>query len=448
MITNFITLTEMNLANTGGSFSLSNEIYQEYYSDDALEQDYQDSLKDYKEDFYSQVAFKTNINTCLVYDYAKSKVRRTYTLATENFFKACKRPTKEQHPRIDLFKSSQKGIWLDFDSLEALKPLMPEHYSASWSNARRWIENRFRNNGFTITSISGKAKVFIPLQISEINQISARNIAKRICGDSWFSALDYNGGFRYSFIDANSWYSLSGYLKSIDFTSHIENNKAYVRSHIDNVKSLSIQHHNTENIDRESEDIVPTSSTTYKWKSYEGNIPQNMLDNLNTKNKHIEGVIRYALGHSSCISNGVAIPGILLGQTLNIRQQVASRAIKKCLDLGILKKVSTHIVGYKACRYVFCGLWLSWATQVVKELPRPVSRNTEAILKEFRDGNWNNTLWKLTNYFSSENDYLLFVKNIPGINDKNDRYNQAIHAWNCHIKADINKNKINMSKLA
>lgn len=370
-------------------------------------------------------ALETVDKKFLKYDYTYWK-GGTKQQATDQFQKQLRTGSKEDKsnplPRIDLLAGSVQGVFADFDDLEKLSKLIPSAFSTSWSEVRRWLACKF-STGCVFPSASGKAKVFFPFTEKGLTYTKLKNRCKTLLGHEYFEAVD-KLGFQHSFINTESYPILKVWLKSSEYTHSLELN-----NHTLNIKNRE-----------ESKVIVDACKEDYKWNCYKGILPENMLSDLNskTKNTHLEAVIRYALGTNTSISTGVAIPQTLAGKTLGIPQRAVGRAIRTLIELGVFKMVSIAKEGYKAAKYAFCGFWVAVASNIFKTDLRGISGRIQTILEGIEDGNYNESLWKLTNFFRSEKEYMEKVLTIPGIQEKT-RLAQALNAWTCHTKNDAGK---------
>jgi len=250
-----------------------------------------------------------------------------------------------------------------------------------------------------------------------------------------YPVIDYNGGLRYSFINAMSYDILSSWLKNDNCISAVIHN--------DSIISIYIKREE----EKKNRVIVDTCSShptvsEYIWNPYIGELPENMVHDLRsrTKNKHVEGVIRFALGTNTCVGKlGVAIPQTLLGKTLDIPQRTAGRAIGCAVKLGILRKTIPAIESKRAAKYVLCGFWAVWARNMFKASPTGSQVGLKAIVDQVCDGNWNDPLFKMTNFFPAESDFLAFVSGLPDFHEKPERKSQAVSAWKSHVERDASR---------
>jgi len=383
----------------------------------------------------------------LKYDYSFIKSvngkKATYKQKTETFIEALSKTNKLGLPRIDLKSSvGVQGVLADFDSLEDALSIISEGYKKeNWADVRRYLSLHFFN-GCVFPSASGKAKIFFPVSCPALSTKKSEQMLEELLGSA-FRAINTNdrSGMRYSFITKDAYHLLSMWLKNVDFKIALDYNNMICKKYINQVSQNILP------IKNKSKDIVVTSSTTetpsdYVWVSSDVEIPENMLDNLKTKNKNVSGAILFALVSKSCITNtGVAIPQDLLAKTIGIPQKAASRLLRTCINLGIFKKVSEYIPHQKAARYCFTGFWLSWASQVVKKAPEGSYSGLKSIIDTIKEGNWNTPLFKMTNYFSNEQDYMNKVESLPNYDEKPERARQAKNAWTSHIKKDSKKVK-------
>jgi len=183
-----------------------------------------------------------------------------------------------------------------------------------------------------------------------------------------------------------------------------------------------------------------TNSTPYHWNSSKEAIPENMLNNLKTKIplKHLARAIQYAMGSTSCLTNGgVAIPQDLLARELGVSQRYASSVLKECMLLGIMIKTSRYIAHVLACKYKLIGFWASWAARILKNNKKTAGTKTrEDILEKFKDGNWNKPTLEFirwhVNRGSSLQDTLKDFKSVIGWDLKQRAYRaeQAYIIWN------------------
>jgi hypothetical protein len=389
-------------------------------------------------------ALQTRTGAFLKYDYTyiklKDGIKKTYMLATDRFKQALLETNKEKLPRIDLRAGTISGVFADFDDLKGTIAVIPAAFGAkTWADVRRYFSCFFWN-GCIFKSFSGRAKIFFPVSIPKLTTTKSEKILEELLGQ-YMRALNIDtdkSGLRYSFINKESYPILSAWLLSSDFDTALQYNNMICKKYISAGMETGKQYGG------EGRDIGITSypiKSDYKWRiNNEVEIPENMLNNLKTKNKNISGLIRYALGSSFCVSSGVAIPVDLLATALNITKPSASRLIRNGINLGIIKKVSEYIPHVKAASYCFTGFWCSWAKQVIKTAPRASTTGIKTILDTIKDGNWNMPLFKLTNFFDLEEKYMAFVLTIPNIHAKTEREKQAKNAWKSHLKRDINKN--------
>ena len=166
---------------------------------------------------------------------------------------------------------------------------------------------------------------------------------------------------------------------------------------------------------------------------------------------NLEKVIRYALGTNTCIStSGVVLPQEMVALNTGMSQMTVSRAIRYLMNSGILIKVSMEKAHCKAAKYQFCGFWLSLAIKIHSKPSDALSDQLRTITDSLTDGNWNNTLFKMTNYFQSEKAYLDYIQENKGIElkQKPERLKQAVNAWKCHTKLDELKLNTNQRKQA
>lgn len=365
------------------------------------------------------------------YDWAKSKDRRPHQKKTEAFLKGLRNPNKEQLPRIDLRNGCLSGFFADFDSLEKLSGLLPVGLELSWVNARRWLALKHQN-ACVFPSASGKAKAFFPTQGRPLDQAKAKDYLAVLLSPEYAQATD-DKGLRYSFINAAGYSELASWLQSSAYITALEHNS-----------SLLVNHHRVIQLkrERESKDIAFTiKPPVYEWNSFKGPVSDLMLEDVKGKAKspHIEGVIRYALGSRTCIGSGVAIPQDLLGKALGISQPTASRALADAVRLGVLRVVTPYIARARAATYAFCGFWAVEAARIFRTRPEAHTGRVKGILDSITDGTWNDGLFRLTNYFGTESDYMAYVESIPGYRLKSERARQAVNAWRCHVVNDEKK---------
>lgn len=388
-------------------------------------------------------ALGTTDKCFLKYDYtfirSKNGKKKTYQAKTEVFMKALSNPVKEKLPRIDCQAGTIQGVMADFDNFEEAKKLVPASFGKSWADIRRWFKCKYFN-GCVFSSASGKAKIFFPISCPGLTTRKAENMLKKLLLGTDFDGIgkDDKNGMRYSFINTTSYPILSSWLKSIDFNIALEYNNRIIDSQLKE--------------DGGGKDISITSSITYEWKSYIGEISENLLNDLHrrTKNTHIEALIRHMLGCKSCIEEcrGIDLPISIVANSLKIDKRNISRIIDKAKELGIIKMVNNSIYGLKGRSFAFVGFWFNEAKRIISEqaqnrlaLPGSSCAGLQTILERIQPGHWNKNLLPLTNFFQTENEFMACVEKIQGYKEKPERERQARYAWACHVKRDAHEFK-------
>lgn len=113
----------------------------------------------------------------------------------------------------------------------------------------------------------------------------------------------------------------------------------------------------------------------------------------------------------------------------------ASRALKKMAEIGLVSFAEGYQIGKSACAYhvspEFCGIV---GRYLAAARPRPPSPRGSAGDPAPVDGHWNSFIWRLTNRFRGEREFMAYVDAHYGdfMAQKPGRRAQALAAWRNH----------------
>ena len=130
------------------------------------------------------------------------------------------------------------------------------------------------------------------------------------------------------------------------------------------------------------------------------------------------------------------IPQKWWADALGVSQSTISRWIDKLIEMGLLEVEDD---GYKggsySKRYRFAG-WLKEVSEQILSFTATLRSQGKTIVcrpDSPSNGNWNDALWKMANFFKNGLDYLNAVSSWAGFTQK-DRRGRAKDTWNHHAK--------------
>jgi hypothetical protein len=339
-----------------------------------------------------------------------------------------------------------KGFFADFDNLELLAKALPIACSKSWDDAFRYVSCALGSVGCVFRSFSGKIKVFIPVKASTMDVRTARKLVQLLM-PNYYKAIDKDGGMRFSFVNISAYNELSDFLSSYHFNMVIENNtKIYSE-----MKSIKKKREEVRTIVYLPSSI-PSESKSLTWNLYDGNLPENIA---NSESEAYKILFKYAAGALYLsTTTGVALPQVKIAKIAGVSQKRISPLIKRMIKEQIIVLTRPYNKGAGlAAKYRFTGFYLQWAKSELQRIKNGTAiRNNkktreeqlQTVLNTIKTGNYYKPLFRLTNFFTSETDYINTVRSIQGFEDKaEERETMAMKAWAAHIKLDEEK-KLNI----
>lgn len=158
-----------------------------------------------------------------------------------------------------------------------------------------------------------------------------------------------------------------------------------------------------------------------------------------------DGILTFAMRLASWSRGkvGMEIPVEWWAKELGCSAKTVSRYIKRMIQDGNLELVDgKYEVGRKGKTYRFAGRMLSLVEMIVSlfSLRKGITLGKEMLVDTPlkpkpvpSKGNWNHTLWTLTNFFKSGFEFMQYVAFCNTTNKKDHEY-QAKYTWNNHAR--------------
>jgi hypothetical protein len=366
----------------------------------------------------------------------KGSVYRTYD--THPFRKALRQTTKELLPRFDFWKThcTTKMVIADFD----YKPADFE----SWGDFRQYLRWKYPN-GIVTTSPSGKAKIFFKIEVpSELSLIENKYDDDRFATDILRETLR-------TLLNDEELYQLADKSGSALRVCFMTNSMYHtIVDHIDLLPAYAA-----------TLDMVPDEEETeyshHLWRTTEPDNPH-LTELLSTPDLKFGEyyLIQWISGWSkqALTPEGIQIPQPYVAHCSTIDPHASTTltlnqihyALHSLIRRGWLSVVShSYQLGKKSKTYVVAGTLRSIIKKILcefleaarsKKSEKNPLRDGRTIVLNINDGEWNQILWKMTNYFGCYASFMEWFHNLPGWNRK-DRLRQAENAWYNHIKLDL-----------
>ena len=309
---------------------------------------------------------------------------RIRTRVVHAFRRALRHPKKNFRPNADLRGKHSSLICIDIDDMT------PKVESILLDLHAKGTVDCFR-------SMSGRVKAFICVMHhgKRITKPDAIQTVLEVCGDEIASQMDINGLFT-CFLNKDA----------------IEAMRDAVAHPIELIPAK-----------KQKVEFKPRSLPFWVVKRVEmefGNLAPLVLELLKWAKRGVKG--------------SLYISQRWFAEQIGVSQSTVSRWIDKLIGMGLLEVVDG---GYKDGSYAKKYRFLGWMKEVSEQLlsfmglSRSQGKTLVCRPDSPSNGNWNDALWKMANFFKSGIDYLNAVSSWAGFTQK-DRRGRAKDTWNHH----------------
>lgn len=363
-----------------------------------------------------------------------SDLFRTYV--TKSFLNQLRQPIKEHLPVFDLWSlRSIKLIVADYDEL----PMDFIHEEdrdwregEAWEHYRQYLEWRYGRLGLVLPSPSGKAKILFKVHLSEGVQMNPA-----IAHDTLDYLLDQEDRVM---IDRRPVAAQRFFMNEVMFKTIQKGGLEEVPVHPAVLDSLD----NVPEYLALKEGRLPEPR---RWDLIPADAPE-----FNPLIGTLKNEAEWFLVRILASSPRRALQGIDLPQPFIVQQSeqalerplslaATCRAIKSFVGQGFLKVVDEgYYPGRRGKRYCADGILVEILNN---RLTTQCSTKIRPVVDSIPDGKWESVFWMMTNYFSSEGDYLQWAYSLPGVDKKGkNRRKKAQRAWRAHVHPRFNNRKV------
>lgn len=362
------------------------------------------------------------------------------TRRTPRFERSLKKRDKTQLPLFDLW--SVDGIKLvaaDFDQIPEWYEQDARNYrdedagceltaNELWEDFRSYLSHRYGRLGLVLPTPSGKAKILFMARVPASIQMShaiALDTLQHLLEEWDFAAVD----------------------KKPAALNRLYVNREMLAAMQSGLDALPAHEPILDGLDQE-----PSSQPSARFVPWD--LPLLGVEERNALGGVIQHeaewfIVRVMAGMPLRALESIALPRILLSQQSShhpegpFGQAAFSRAIKALAGRGLLVVVDdTYTPGKKAKLYRAEGVLREVMAQLSKATVKPYDPEAASFLgQDIPDGQWDEVLWKATNYFRDEASYLAWACAKKGVERRNCKQ-KAKTAWRCHVDPRFNRTRL------
>jgi hypothetical protein len=160
-------------------------------------------------------------------------------------------------------------------------------------------------------------------------------------------------------------------------------------------------------------------------------------------------IVRFMGSMPTASLESIALPQIFLSRQSShhpegpFGQAAISRAVNALVNRGLLAVVDDRYApGKKAKLYRAEGVLREVMARLNLAAPKLCDPEATAFLsQDIPDGQWDDVLWKATNFFRDEASYLTWVQGKQGV-ELRGRQKKAQAAWRCHVDPKFNRTQL------